>query len=162
MHFAPQWVKPIKPTGPATPQNGDVPPPSARQAQATTSHPFPALNPGRSSSPSTATGPSNPALSYSKITHSHSQSTQSPNFSSENGFQSYGENGNTHPFRYTTEQILALWNPDRVKEVPIELAELMEHGSVLVSKEAVKPIGLRDLSEVEKKVSLALSSGVRR
>lgn len=154
MHFAPQWVKPIKPTGLGSANNttpsSDVPPPlSAKSTTTASSHPFPALNPGRSSSPSTL--PSNPALSYSRITNA-SQSPQSPSFPSDGGFSPY-ENGNGHPFRYSRDQILALWDEEKVKEVPIELAELMEHGGVLVSREAVKPIGLRELSDVEKKVS---------
>lgn len=155
MHFAPQWVKPIKPTGPAA-TSGDVPLPSARQThQSTPSHPFPALNPGRSSSPSTATTPSNPALSYSKITHS--QSPQSPSFPSDGGRSaSYSENGNAHPFRYPKDQIYGLWDAEKVKEVPIELAGLMEHAALLVSTEVVKPIGMRDLNDIEKKVSQVL------
>lgn len=148
MHFAPQWVKPIKPTGPAA-STGDVPPPSARGHQSTPSHPFPALNPGRSSSPSTVNH--NPALSYSKITHA--QSPQSPGFPSDgSGPATNGENGNGHPFRYSKEYMISLWNPDKVKEVPIELAGLMETAALLVSNEVVKPIGMRDLGEIEKKV----------
>lgn len=150
MHFAPQWVKPMKTA--AALNSGDAAPQSTRQThQSTPSHPFPALNPGRAS-PSIVPAPSNPAMSYSKITNA--QSPQSPSFPADNAAQAQEQNGNTRPFRYSRDFIIGLWDEVKVKEVPIELAELMEHGGVLVSKEVVKPIGMRDLSEVEKKVRL--------
>lgn len=158
MHFAPQWVKPIKPTGPAAAAataTADVPPPSSRGLSSSTSHPFPALNPGRSSSPSLTT-PTNPVLSYSKITTA--SSPLSPSFPAENGYFPHAARGDAHPFRYGRDEILALWDEERVKEVPIELAELLEHAGVLVSKDAVKPVGMRDINDVEKKVCLSPAS----
>lgn len=59
---------------------------------------------------------------------------------------------NPHPFRYSREQILAHWDEDKVKGTPIELVEILEAGGVLVSKDVIRPVGLRDLTEAEKRV----------
>jgi PERQ amino acid-rich with GYF domain-containing protein len=47
---------------------------------------------------------------------------------------------------------LALWEEDKVKDTPFELAEMLDNGGVLVSRAVAKPVGLRDLTETEKKV----------
>ena len=54
--------------------------------------------------------------------------------------------------------MLALWDEEKVRDPPIELSDLLESGGVLVSQEVVKPVGLRDLTELEKKVSLKFPS----
>lgn len=98
-------------------------------------------------------------MSYSRATHAHPQSPTAD----ASYFPPQGENGTGHPFRYSREQILGLYDEDKVRDVPIELRELLEQGGVLVSKQPVKPIGLRELTEVEKKVSnLSLGSGYHR
>jgi PERQ amino acid-rich with GYF domain-containing protein len=57
-----------------------------------------------------------------------------------------------YPFRYSRDQILAVWDEEKIKERPIELLQLAESGAVIVSQNVVKPVGLRELSELEKKV----------
>ena len=52
--------------------------------------------------------------------------------------------------------MLALWDEQKVKERPIELTDIGAGAEILVSKAVVKPVGLRDLSEVEKKVSTSM------
>lgn len=170
MHFAPQWVKPIKPTGSATTPTSDLPPsiqqqqqqpqqqPPTKQSQTPApTVPFPALASNqRSVSPNTSTNP--PPLSYSRVTHA----PLSPGLATDNSYFPYGAdtpngNGNGHPFRYTREQILSLYDGDKVKERPIELVQMADDG-VLVSKNVAKPIGLRDLTEIEKRVSLLLDN----
>ncbi|OCF39763.1 hypothetical protein I317_06425 [Kwoniella heveanensis CBS 569] len=185
IHFAPQWVKPIKPSGTSltptteTPSNlafGSAASAVAAGAPAsaggfrTSSHsavapsgpavPFPALSGGGRASPTTNTntasaGNNNPPLSYSRVTHT----PLSPNFPQDASYFPYTEpninqqnteNG-AHPFRYSRDQILALFDESKFKDRPIELVELAE-GGVLVAKSVNKPVGLRDLSEVEKKL----------
>lgn len=65
---------------------------------------------------------------------------------------------NPHPFRYSRDQILALWDEDKVRETPIELVEMSEGGGVMVSKGAARPVGLRDMTDMEKKVRSLPSS----
>lgn len=50
--------------------------------------------------------------------------------------------------------MLGLWDEEKVRNTPIELVDMLENGGVLVSKSVVRPIGLRDLTENEKKVRL--------
>lgn len=159
MHFAPQWVKPIKPTGSALTPTHEAPSPQAKtHASAAASmapgSPFPALvQQPRSGSPTTA-APPNPPLSYSRVTHTPA----SPSFPGDGYFPYTGDapngGGDTrNPFRYSREQILGVWDEDKFKERPIELMQMAENGGVLVSKNIVKPVGLRDLNEIEKRVS---------
>jgi PERQ amino acid-rich with GYF domain-containing protein len=91
----------------------------------------------------------NPPLSYSRVTHKPASPT--PEYY-------YAEGGadaspSPYPFRYSREEILAVWDEDKVRERPIELLQLADSGAVIVSQSVVKPVGLRDLSELEKKVS---------
>ncbi|KAK4683910.1 hypothetical protein P7C73_g6302, partial [Tremellales sp. Uapishka_1] len=155
MHFAPQWVKPIKPAGHSTTPSLDAPP----KLSGSSAPAFPAL---RSSSPSTNPNPSNPPLSYSKITHT----PQSPNFPTDSSYFPYpdnagnangngtgsGTNPHPHPFRYSREEILSLWDHDKFKARPIELVELAEGGTALVAPSAGRPVGLRDLQDAEKQL----------
>jgi PERQ amino acid-rich with GYF domain-containing protein len=166
MHFVPQWVKPIKPTGSTqatTPtalnggigSGGDLASPSSLTGSKP-SQPFPALggggaNGGRAS-PTTATAP-NPALSYSRATYT----PQSPNVADTSYFPDQDHNpGNPHPFRYSRDQILGLYDENKFKDVPMELLDLLDQNGILVSKQPVKPVGLRELTEGEKKVSQLL------
>jgi len=157
IHFAPRWLKPIKPTGTSptpTSDNSPVPIKPVNTLANTPNVPFPALSQGQfSASPVSSTGAREHVLSYSRATHT----TMSPNTSADGSYFSNGEtNGkvdpNHHPFRYSREQILALWDEDKVKETPIELVEMLDVGDVLVSKSVERPVGLGELSEVEKKV----------
>jgi PERQ amino acid-rich with GYF domain-containing protein len=162
MHFAPQWVKPIKPSStPLSSSTDQLPPKPSLPTPTITSFPsvpFPALSShNRSSSPNNPTS-HNPTLSYSRVTHT----PVSPAFPTDGSYFPHsdqnGENGhggNPHPFRYSREQILGLWDEEKVREKPIELMELHEGGAILVSKSLVRPIGLRELSDIEKKVSYA-------
>ncbi|WVF65563.1 hypothetical protein IAT40_000292 [Kwoniella sp. CBS 6097] len=180
IHFAPQWVKPIKPSGTSltptteTPNNlafGSAAVAAGAGAGATaapghrvSSHsgvapsnptvPFPALSGGRASPTTNMTSAPNPPLSYSRVTHT----PLSPNFPQDASYFPYTEPNNqqntengAHPFRYSRDQILALFDESKFKERPIELVELAE-GGVLVSKSVNRPVGLRDLSEIEKKL----------
>jgi len=121
--------------------------------------PFPALAQNqRSASPNTSTSV-NPPLSYSRVTHT----PLSPGSQTDSSYFPYagdGSNGNgginPHPFRYSREQILALYDDEKVKERPIELVQMLEAESVLASKTVGRPVGLRDLTEIEKKVSLVM------
>lgn len=163
MHFAPQWVKPIKPTGSALTPTSEVPPQHHHHHHhhskvAPSSSPFPALGQPRSGSPNAATAHVNPPpLSYSRVTHTQA----SPSMGGD-GYFPYNGDGNgdadpsPFPFRYSREQILAVWDEDKFKERPIELLQLAESGAVLVSKNVVKPVGLRDLTDLEKKVSVTV------
>lgn len=149
MHFAPQWAKPIKPSGSTT----TTPTTEVPLRKSTTSSPFPALsaNPP-SASPTTAT---HPTLSYSRVTHTPS----SPNVATEGYFPNQDLNGgevNAHPFRYSREQILGLFDESKFKERPIELVEMAEGGGVLVSLSLNRPVGMRDLTDAEKKVRFNL------
>jgi PERQ amino acid-rich with GYF domain-containing protein len=161
MHFAPQWVKPIKPTGtPSATQESGSNPTSTAKAAATSQIPFPALstssNPHPSINPGTTTTPVNPGMTYSRVTHT----PQSPGFPTDGSYFPNAEGGGAnggggpkpHPFRYSRDQILALWEEDKVKDTPFELAEMLDNGGVLVSRAVAKPVGLRDLTETEKKV----------
>ncbi len=69
-------------------------------------------------------------------------------YAERNGFG----DANPHPFRHSRDQILALWDEEKVKKTPIELVEMLDAGSVLVRKTVTRPVGLRELTEVEKKV----------
>ncbi|KAL1407608.1 kinesin-like protein [Vanrija albida] len=153
MHFAPQWAKPIKPTGSTLASNTEAPLQQRSTAAAPApASPFPALGQPRASSP-TAAVTSNPPLSYSRVTHTPA----SPSYAGEGYFPYAGDapNGGGDggpPFRYSREQILAVWDEDKFKDRPIELMKMAETGGVLVSKEPVKPVGLRELSELEKRL----------
>lgn len=158
MHFAPQWVKPIKPTGSALTPTAEAPPLAQQKVApaAIPSSPFPALGQPRSGSPNHGNnGGQNQPLSYSRVTHTPA----SPSYGGEGYFPYAGgdaQNGNSDPspfpFRYSREQILAVWDEDKFKERPIELMQIGENGAVIVSKEVTKPVGLRELTELEKKV----------
>lgn len=63
---------------------------------------------------------------------------------------------NVHPFRYSREQILSLFDESKFKERPIELVEMAEGGGVLVSQSVNRPVGMRDLTDTEKKVRINL------
>ncbi|WVR09078.1 hypothetical protein IAU60_006139 [Kwoniella sp. DSM 27419] len=168
IHFAPQWVKPIKPSGTSLTPTTETPSggitsigagggglkstvSSAIGSGPSPSVPFPALSGGRAS-PNTSTT-ANPALSYSRVTHT----PLSPSFPGDASYFPYQEpnlnkeNG-AHPFRYSREQILALFDESKYKETPIELVEMAEGGGVLVSKSMNRPVGLRDLTDIEKKL----------
>lgn len=162
MHFAPQWVKPIKPTGTsaASPNTAEISPSALNPhpSKTPTQHaqvPFPALSSGTLGSPISATHPgnNNAPMSYSRATHT----PVSPGFPTDGSyFPSPDTNGaslNPYPFRYSKEQILALFDEEKVKGTPIELVDLREKGSVLVAPHANRPIGLRELTEAEKKAS---------
>ncbi|RXK35373.1 hypothetical protein M231_07363 [Tremella mesenterica] len=169
MHFAPQWIKPIKPAGHTTTPTTDIPPLSVKStviqhsAPATSAPlpnvPFPALSSqtqnNRSISPTTrgngpASAPNPQPLSYSRVIHT----PLSPAIPGDGYFPMDGMNGdgNPHPFRYTPQQILGLWEEEKVKEVPIELVEMLENGGTLVSQNVVRPVGLREMTEEEKKL----------
>ncbi|OXG22932.1 cytoplasmic protein [Cryptococcus neoformans Ze90-1] len=145
MHFAPQWAKPIKPSGSTT----TTPTTEVPVRKSTTSSPFPALSANPSSaSPTTTT---HPTLSYSRVTHTPS----SPNVATDGYFPDQDLNGgmvNPHPFRYSREQILSLFDESKFKERPIELVEMAEGGGVLVSQSVNRPVGMRDLTDTEKKI----------
>ncbi|ODN95845.1 cytoplasmic protein [Cryptococcus wingfieldii CBS 7118] len=144
MHFAPQWAKPIKPSG----SSANTTPTTENPRKLASNSPFPALsaNP-RSASPTTAT---HPTLSYSRVTHTPS----SPSVATDGYFPHQDANGevNSHPFRYSREQILALYDEAKFRERPIELVQMAENGGVLVSKNLSRPVGTRDLTEGEKKL----------
>lgn len=149
MHFAPQWAKPIKPSGSTT----TTPTTEVPLRKSTTSSPFPALstNPP-SASPTTAT---HPTLSYSRVTHTPS----SPNVATEGYFPNQDLNGgevNAHPFKYSREQILGLFDESKFKKRPIELVEMAEGAGVLVSLSLNRPVSMRDLTDAEKKVRFNL------
>lgn len=155
MHFAPQWVKPIKPTGSAiTPTTEFSPQQFSKSATGTSASPFPALGQPRSGSPTTIVPPTNPPLSYSRVTHTPaSPSVPGDGYFPYPGGEGHGEaDPSPFPFRYSRDQILAVWDEEKVKERPIELLQLAESGAVIVSPKVVKPVGLRELSELEKKV----------
>lgn len=159
IHFAPQWVKPIKPSGTSlTPTTETAPNTKSNQTSGNTvanqqaSQPFPALSNLNGSNNTYGSAPSH-TLSYSRATHT----PVSPGVTNDSSYFPYQEaNGSSeqkpHPFRYSREQILGLWDEDKVKKLPIEFVDLVDAG-VLVTKTLVKPIGLRDLNEIEKKVS---------
>ncbi|WVQ63939.1 uncharacterized protein L199_002096 [Kwoniella botswanensis] len=169
IHFAPQWVKPIKPSGtfltPTTEQPASLKTNSSHSSTAPNVS-FPALSqsqrgaPGGVTSPSSGQAPNNTQpLSYSRVTHT----PLSPNFPSDASYFPYqepngnvngvnGDNATSHPFRYGRDQILNLFDENKFKERPIELVEMAEGGGVLVSKSVNRPIGLRDLTEIEKKL----------
>ena len=151
MHFAPQWVKPIKPTGSAiTPTAETAPPVSAKPA----SSPFPALSGSGAAATQASAQPTNQPLSYSRVTHPPRSPAQATD-----GYFPYDESNapgepQAHPFRYSREQILALWDEEKVRETPVELTEVLSSGGVLAASSVVLPVGMRDLNEVEKKVGL--------
>lgn len=157
MHFAPQWAKPVKPSASTLASNTEAPLQQRSTATAPApASPFPALGQPRAASPTTAVT-SNPPLSYSRVTHTPA----SPSYAGEGYFPYAGDapNGGGDggpPFRYSREQILGVWDEDKFKDRPIELVKMAESGGVLVSKDIVKPQGLRELSELEKRVSAGL------
>ena len=169
MHFAPQWVKPIKPAGSsATTPNATEIQPSAlnphpvKQAPSQPQVPFPALTPSDRPSPvSTTTAGSMAQRSYSRATHTPA----SPSYPTDGSYFPTDDNGtspNPHPFRYSREQILGLYDEDKFKSTPIELVELLEQKSVLVSPHINRPIAMRELTDTEKKVSPFISLLVQR
>jgi PERQ amino acid-rich with GYF domain-containing protein len=160
MHFAPQWVKPIKPTGSSatTPNPTEILPSAlnphpvkATPAQPTV--PFPALSSSNQPSPVLSTAQGNMApMSYSRATHTPA----SPSFPTDGSYFPTDNNGaslNPHPFRYSREQILGLFDEDKFKSTPIELVELLEQNSVLVAQHVNRPVGMRELTDAEKKAS---------
>jgi len=169
MHFAPQWVKPIKPAGSsATTPNATEIQPSAlnphpvKQAPSQPQVPFPALTPSDRPSPVSATTAGSMAQrSYSRATHTPA----SPSYPTDGSYFPTDDNGtspNPHPFRYSREQILGLYDEDKFKSTPIELVELLEQKSVLVSPHINRPIAMRELTDTEKKVSPFISLLVQR
>ncbi|KAL7421333.1 kinesin-like protein [Cryptotrichosporon argae] len=147
IHFAPQWVKPIKPSSASVTPTSDAPP---RLAASNTA--FPALAPSPTASSlmgahAAGGGGGAAPLSYSRVTHT----PVSPN-PADGYFGGYAAANGEHPFRYTREQMLALWDEDKVRDRPIELVDIAEAGSVIVSKDIVKPVGRRELSDIEKKI----------
>ena len=157
MHFAPQWVKPIKPSGTTITPTTETPAPprpslslNSSAAPPNSNIPFPALSQNHSQG-AQHPPPNNPALSYSRITHTLISPAVPNDYSYFPHPEQNGTDPNPHPFRYSREQILALWDEDKVKNTPIELKEMLN--GVLVSKSLVKPVGLRDINEVEKKAS---------
>ena len=157
MHFAPQWVKPIKPTGTSLTPTSDTSSATTKTSNSLVSSlniPFPVLSQAqRAESPTTTSGVREPPLSYSRVTHT----PVSPSLNGDSSYFAYPEGdsnaiGNLHPFRYSREQILALWDEDQVKQTPIELMEMLDTGGELVSKSVVRPVGLRGMTEEEKKV----------
>jgi PERQ amino acid-rich with GYF domain-containing protein len=95
-------------------------------------------------------------MSYSRATHTPA----SPSFPTDGSYFPTDDNGaspNPHPFRYSREQILGLYDEEKFKTTPIELVELLEQGSVLVSPHINRPIAMRDLTEAEKKASHPLN-----
>jgi PERQ amino acid-rich with GYF domain-containing protein len=160
MHFAPQWVKPIKPTGSSatTPTATEILPSAlnphpVKQTPAQSQVPFPALSSSNLASPVSTTGPGNlTPMSYSRATHA----PQSPTVPTDGSYFPSDNNGaspNPHPFRYSREQIIAQFDEEKFKSTPIELVELLERGSVLVAPHVNRPIAMRELNETEKKVS---------
>lgn len=158
LQFAPQWVKPIKPTGTVLSPTSELSSsttsaPSSKPAPApiSASVPFPALTSSqRSASPST-TSHANPAVSYSRATHT----PQSPNFPDGTQFPFDASNGTDDPklaFRYPREAMLGLWGEDKYTNLPIDLVQMLDEGGVLVSRDVVKPVGLKERTEAEKKV----------
>lgn len=169
IHFAPQWVKPIKPAGSSatTPTTAEMSPTAFTSHSSKTSNqhpqvPFPALSSGNhQSSVSTNNASNNAPMSYSRATHTPA----SPGFPTDGSyFPSPDANGtslNPYPFRYSREQILNLFDEDKVKGTPIELVSLLEQGSVLVAPHANRPIGMRELNETEKKASGDLAKYIK-
>jgi len=91
-------------------------------------------------------------MSYSRATHTPA----SPSFPTDGSYFPTDDNGaslNPHPFRYSREQILGLYDEEKFKSTPIELVELLEQGSVLVSPHINRPIAMRELTDAEKKAS---------
>ena len=166
MHFAPQWVKPIKPTGTALTPIVDPTPAPIKPVNTfviSPNVPFPALSQGQySASPTNATTAREPSLSYSRATHtsviptSPTDGTYLPN-GETNGI----DHSNPHPFRYSREQILGLWDEDKVKDTPIELEGMLDSGGVVVSDNVAQPVGLREMTEVEKKARWWLQSRMK-
>jgi len=94
-------------------------------------------------------------MSYSRATHTPA----SPSFPTDGSYFPTDDNGaslNPHPFRYSREQILGLYDEEKFKSTPIELVELLEQGSVLVSPHINRPIAMRELTDAEKKASVPL------
>ncbi|WWD21157.1 hypothetical protein CI109_105640 [Kwoniella shandongensis] len=163
MHFAPQWVKPIKPSGTSLTPTSESPSTLSRKSATGPTHPtnaspFPALSQAqRAASPTTTTSNNNPPLTYSRVTHTPLSPSNNPGDGSYFPYQepngAGGGEPTAHPFRYSREQILALFDESKFKERPIELVEMAEGGAVLVSSKGInRPVGMRDLSEVEKKL----------
>jgi len=154
MHFAPQWIKPIKPTGTSVTPTAESP--NLSKAPASAQVPFPALS---NSGASHSTVPSSSGLSYSRATHTPTTAgfpTDSSYFpyDESNGSRINGEM--SHPFRYSRDHILGLWDEQKVSKMPIELVDMLEGGGVLASRDVVRPNGLRELSDIEKKVSFTI------
>lgn len=168
IHFAPQWVKPIKPSGSSatTPSAVEQSPTALNSSQAhqrnhpaptapSSQVPFPALSSAHNSPiafPSSGAAP-NPPMSYSRATHTPA----SPGFPTDGSYfpTSDGSNGsaiNQKPFKYTRDEILRLYDEERFKGMPIEFADLLDRGLSVVAPQPNRPLGLRDMSEAQKKV----------
>ncbi|ORY24769.1 hypothetical protein BCR39DRAFT_545829 [Naematelia encephala] len=150
IQFAPQYAKSIKPTGSSLTPTTDTPPVLSKSSMPNV--PFPALSASqRSSSPTTATSTGQP-LSYSRVIHT----PVSPAFPHDGSYFPLAEgvsgNADGHPFRYSAETMLSLWDEEKVKAVPIELFDLADGGAGLVSRVPRKPAGLGEFSEQQKKV----------
>lgn len=169
IHFAPQWVKPIKPSGGSatTPGAAEQSPTAlnssqTRQPTSTTANhssatqvPFPALS-STLNSPlalSSSGAAPNPPMSYSRATHTPA----SPGFPNDGSYfpASDRQNGSApgpHPFRYTREQILGLYDEEKFKGMPIEFVDLLDRGLSVVATQPRRPLGMREVTEAEKKV----------
>lgn len=169
IHFAPQWVKPIKPSGTSTTPTTDTPPNTlggGRPAHLTSlapptpssangpSVPFPALGGTTQGmlSPSAATATSNAShsMTYSRATHT----PLSPSRPGESSIFPDTDEGRANGlgFRYSKEFMLGLWDEDKVRDMPIELVQLLDDGRVLVSKTVQRPVGLREQTEAERRL----------
>lgn len=172
IHFAPQWVKPIKPSGGSatTPGAAEQSPTALNSSQTrqstsasnTTNHssasqaqvPFPALSSLNSPLALSSSGAApNPPMSYSRATHTPA----SPGFPNDGSYfpASDRQNGSApdpHPFRYTREQILGLYDEEKFKGMPIEFVDLLDRGLSVVAPQPRRPLGMREVTEAEKKV----------
>lgn len=178
IHFAPQWVKPIKPSGGSatTPSATEQSPtalnssqthhqksqPASTNMNPSTQVPFPALSGSSLNSPvalSSSGAAPNPPMSYSRATHTPA----SPGFPTDGSYfpssdRANGSARDPYPFRYTREQIMGLYDEEKFKGMPIEFVDLLDRGLSVVAPQPRRPLGMRELSEAEKKVRQAVTA----
>lgn len=88
-------------------------------------------------------------------------SISSPNYGSSSDTYPLKQQDPNRPFRYTKQQMLALFDQDAVKARPLELLDLVQRGDgsdgVILNDKVGVPMGLIEWTEEEKKVCSLLS-----
>lgn len=162
MHFGPEWMR--KPQTQSRTQQQPSPPPNAHTPPATSPNGPPAnflppsasgagagvgvgVGQGQAQGQGVHVAPSGVASTYSALVSSSAQPLQ------------YEKHDEAHPFRYSKEELLRIYKEGGGK---IGLGLEVERWDGVVREVGSDPIGLKEMSEAERKVNLDLLVHSRR